>query len=57
MRSFQTHASAARFCRAYDEVCNFLRLISKCKEPVSAACRRAIHVHRVAALRDSLAVA
>ena len=56
MRGFQTHTSAARFCRAHDEVRDFLRPATRRKEHVPAARRRAIHVQRVAALRDMLAV-
>jgi hypothetical protein len=36
---------------------DFLRLATQRKEHVPAACRRAIHVQRVAALRDMLAIA
>jgi putative transposase len=57
MRGFQTHTSAARFCRAHDEVRDFFRPATRRKEHVPAARRRAIHVQRVAALRDMLAVA
>jgi len=57
MRGFQQPNSAHRFCRAHDEVCNFLRPATKRKQHVLAARRRAIHVQRVAALRDMLAVA
>ena len=57
MQGFQTHTSAARFCRAHDEVRDFLRPATQRKEHVPAARRRAIHVQRVAALRDMLAVA
>jgi putative transposase len=57
MRGFQTHPSAARFCQAHDEVRDFLRPAIRRREHVSAARRRAIHVQRVAALRDMLAVA
>ena len=57
MRGFQTHTSAARFCRAHDEVRDFLRPATRRKEHVPATRRRAIFVQRVAALRDMLAVA
>ncbi len=57
MRGFQTHTTAARFCRAHDKVRDFLRPATRRKEHVPAAHRRAIHVQRVAALRDMLAVA
>ena len=56
-KAYQTHTSAARFCRAHDEVRDFLRPATRRKEHVPAARRRAIHVQRVAALRDMLAVA
>ncbi|WP_377811131.1 DDE-type integrase/transposase/recombinase [Azospirillum sp. A29] len=57
MRGFKSPVSAARLCRAYDEVRNFLRPAPRRKQHVPAARRRAIHVQRVAALRDILAVA
>ncbi len=57
MRGFQNPDSAHRFCRAYDEVRNFLRTATRRKQHVPTARRRAIHVQRVAALRDMLAVA
>ena len=57
MRGFQTHTSAARFCRAHDEVRDFFRPATRRKEHVPAARQRAIYVQRVAALRDMLAVA
>ncbi len=57
MRDFQTHPSAARFCQVHDEVRDFLRPANRRREHVSAARRQAIHVQRVAALRDMLAVA
>jgi hypothetical protein len=57
MRGFQTHTSAARFCRAHDEVRDFFRSATRRKEHVPAARRRAIYAQRVAALRDMLAVA
>ena len=52
MRGFKAFASADRFCRAFDEVRNFLRPATYINQSVSLACRRAIHVQRVAALRD-----
>ncbi len=57
MRGFQTHTSAARFCRAHDEVRDFLRPTTRRNRHVPAARRRAIRVQRVAALRDMLAIA
>jgi transposase-like protein len=44
-------------CLAHDEVRDFFRPATRRKEHVPAARRRAIHVQRVAALRDMLAVA
>src|SRR3954469_13370492 len=46
MRGFQTHTSAARFCRAHDEVRDFFRPVTRRKEHVPAAQRRAIYVQR-----------
>ncbi|OYD82921.1 DDE-type integrase/transposase/recombinase [Azospirillum brasilense] len=57
MRGFQNPNSAHRFCRAYEEVRNFLQPATRRKQHVPAARRRAIHVQRDAALRDMLAVA
>ena len=57
MRGFQTHISAHRFCRAHDEMRNFLRPATRRNQHVPAAQRRAIHAQRVAALRDMLAIA
>ncbi|MCW2242422.1 transposase [Azospirillum canadense] len=57
MRGFKSAVSAARFCRAHDEVRNALRPVAWRKQHVLAARRWAIHVQRVAALHDMLAVA
>ncbi|GLR77432.1 IS6 family transposase (plasmid) [Azospirillum oryzae] len=57
MRGFKSPISAARFCRAHDEVRSFLRPATRRKQHIPAARRRAIHVQRVAALRDMIAVA
>jgi len=57
MRGFKSSTSAHRFCRAYDEVRNFLRPATQRKQHVPAARRRATHVQRIAALRDMLAIA
>src|SRR3954470_22879944 len=40
MRGFKCPRSAARFCRAYDELRNFLRLRSRPHQHVPADCRR-----------------
>jgi transposase-like protein len=57
VRGFKSSCSAHRFCRAYDEVRNFLRPATRRKQHVPPARRRAIHVQRIAALRDMLAIA
>src|SRR4051794_5608854 len=57
MRGFKAFRSADRFCRAFDEVRNFLRPATYIHQEVSLARRRAIHVQRVAALRDLISVA
>ena len=57
MRGFKVFSSADRFCRAFDEVRNFLRPTSTINQKVSLAHRRAIHVRRVAALRDLISAA
>ena len=40
MRGFKCPRSAGEFCRAYDELCNFLRSRSRTNQPVSAGYRR-----------------
>jgi hypothetical protein len=57
MRGFKELGAARRFCRAYDELRQFLRPMTAHKEPVSLGRRRAIHVQRVAALRDMTSAA
>ena len=57
MRGFKAFRSADRFCRALDEVRNFLRPTSTINQSVSLAHRRIIHVQRVATLRDLISVA
>jgi hypothetical protein len=57
MRGFKEFDAAHRFCRAFDEVRNFLHPDSYINQKVSLARRRAIHVQRVAALRDLISVA
>ena len=53
MRGFKNFDAAHRFCRAFDEACNFLRSSATyINQNVSLARRRVIHVQRVAALRD-----
>ena len=57
MRGFKEFGAADRFCRAFDEVRNFLRPASHINQDVSLAHRRATHVQRVAALRDLISAA
>jgi putative transposase len=57
MHGFKAFGSADRFCRAFDEIRNFLRPASYINQSVSLACRRVIHVQRVAALRDLISAA
>ena len=57
MRGFKAFRSADRFCRAFDEVRNFLRPASYINQTISLARQRVIHVQRVAALRDLISVA
>jgi putative transposase len=57
MRGFKNFDAAHRFCRAFDEVRNFLRPTRCINQTVSLTTRRAIHVQRVAALQDLISVA
>ena len=57
MRGFKDFDAAHRFCRAFDEVRNFLRPSTYINQNVSLACRRVVHVQRVAALRDLISAA
>jgi len=57
MRGFKNFDAAQRFCRAFDEICNFLRPTSTINRTISLARRRVIHVQRVAALRDLISAA
>ena len=57
MRGFKAFGSADRFCRAFDEVRNFLRPTSYINQNVSLARRRVLHVERAAALRDLISAA
>src|SRR6186713_3122973 len=57
MRGFKNFDAAHRFCRAFDEIRNFLRPTSYINQTISLARRRVIHVQRVAALRDLISVA
>jgi hypothetical protein len=57
MRGFKSFGSADCFCRAFDEVRNFLRPTCYINQTISLARRRVIHVERVAALRDLISAA
>ena len=57
MRGFRNFDAADRFCRAFDEVRNFLRPTNYINQNVSLARRRIIYVQRVAALRDLISAA
>src|SRR4051794_14582156 len=57
LRGFKNFDAAHRFCHAFDEIRNFLRPTSTINQSVSLACRRVIHVQRVAALRDLISAA
>jgi putative transposase len=57
MRGFKNFDAAHRFCRAFDEIRNFLRATYYINQTVSLARRRVIHVERVAALRDLISAA
>src|SRR4051795_13181691 len=48
MRGFKGPRSAGRFCRAHDELRNFLRLRSRHDQHVPADCRRLLHLRRTA---------
>ncbi len=57
MRGFKNFDAAHRFCRAFDEVRNFLRPTCYINQTVSLARRRTIHVQRVVALQDLISAA
>ena len=57
MRGFKNFDAAHRFCRAFDEVRNFLRPATYINQTISLARRRVIHVQRVATLRDLISAA
>jgi hypothetical protein len=50
MRGFGSVASAARFCRAFDEVRQFFRFRTTMKQHVSLAQQREVFHHRLEAL-------
>ena len=47
MRGFKSFVSASRFCRAFDELRNFLRPQRRRRQSVSLAHRRFVHICRV----------
>ena len=49
MCGFKNFGSAARFCRNYDELCNFCRLRTRHNQPVPAHHRRLLQHRRAAA--------
>ncbi len=51
MRGFGSVASAARFCRAFEEVRQFLRARTTMKQQVSLAYQREVFRHRLDALK------
>ena len=57
MGGFKSVESATRFCRAHDEVRNFLRPRSYRNEVISLAQRRLLHTARTRILLTSLAAA
>src|SRR5919199_5515516 len=46
MRGFKSFASAARFCRSYDELRDFLRPRTRHNQPIPASRRRLLHLRR-----------
>lgn len=57
MRGFKSFPSAARFCRAFDEVRNFMRPQAVRGDHVSLEDRRTIHLGRMAQLMDIMQAA
>ena len=57
MLGFKNFDAAHRFCRAFDEIRNFLRPANYINQAVSLARRWILHVQRVAALRDLISAA
>src|SRR4051812_25969939 len=57
MRGFKNFDAAHRFCRAFDEIRDFLRPTSTINQTISLARRRVLHIQRVAALRDLISAA
>jgi putative transposase len=57
MRGFGSVASAARFCRAFDEVRQFFRVRTTMKQSVSLAHQRKVFRHQLDALKAMVLVA
>jgi putative transposase len=57
MCGFKSFASAARFCRVYEEVRNFFRARSQRNEAVSLAWQRALHLGCLRVLTSTVAIA
>jgi len=57
MRGFKCPRSAARFCRAYDELRNFLRLRTRHRQHVPADCRRLQFLRRTMTVQGILEAA
>jgi putative transposase len=57
MRGFGSVASAARFCCAFEEVRQFLRVRTTMKQSVSLVQQREVFLHRLDALRVMVLVA
>ena len=57
MRGFKNFDAAHHFCRAFDEIRNFLRPTRYINQNVSLARRRVIHAQRVTELRDIISAA
>ena len=55
MLGFQNFESASRFCSAFDELSNYLRIRSVDDEPIPASSRRELFVGRWSALMTELA--
>jgi transposase-like protein len=55
MLGFQNFESASRFCSAFDELRNYLRVRSMDDEPIPASKRREIFTARWSALMTELA--
>ena len=50
MRGSKSFASAARFCRSYDELRNFLHPCTRYNQYVSASRRRLLHLRRASSV-------